>query len=60
MEKSKFTPKDSFSDQELEKLILEVKRHPCLYDTAVQTYRDSKQKENAWKKIARTLCSSGK
>ncbi|XP_066988678.1 uncharacterized protein [Macrobrachium rosenbergii] len=39
----------------MEKLIEEVKKHPCLYDLRLEEYRDQQIKDIAWEEIARKL-----
>ena len=35
-----------------EKIISEVKEHPCFYKTKIADYKISLNKENAWKTVA--------
>ena len=38
-----------------EKLICEVKEHPCLYNTQIADYKIRLKKENAWKAVSAAL-----
>ena len=38
-----------------EKLICEVKEHPCLYNTKSADYKILLKKENAWKAVSAAL-----
>lgn len=37
-----------------------VSRHPCLFDSQHNSYKDSQIKENVWKEISKNLKKSGK
>ncbi|XP_050730795.1 uncharacterized protein LOC127005723 [Eriocheir sinensis] len=39
----------------MEQLILEVRKYPCLYNTALEGYRDMYWKDSCWEEIAKNL-----
>ena len=41
-----------------EMLIVEVEKHPILYDKGRQDLKDAEKKKNAWKRIAQGVGSS--
>ena len=42
-----------------ELLINSVRDYPCLYNCKLKEFKDNRIKENAWKKVAAELDSSG-
>lgn len=38
-----------------ERLIEEIKKRPCLYDSNREDYRDLRKEEKCWRKIGRIL-----
>ena len=49
-----------FSEQKLEKLILLIQQHPCLYDMTQSSYRNKCLKARAWEEIGGALNIDGK
>jgi hypothetical protein len=41
-------------------LINSVRDYPCLYNCKLKEFKDNRIKENAWKKVAAEVESSGK
>ncbi|XP_068233048.1 uncharacterized protein [Palaemon carinicauda] len=44
----------------MEKLIEEIQKHPCLYDSRLDEYRDQQIKDYAWEEIAMKLNGNGR
>lgn len=44
----------------IERLILEVESHRCLYDKSHENYKNKKKKDEIWKEISQILSKNGK
>ena len=51
---------DNECDIDVEKMLFEVRKRPCLYDTGSEEFHNSNMKENAWNGIGNILGTSGK
>ena len=51
---------DNECDIDVEKLLFEVRKRPCLYDTGSAEFHNSNMRENAWNGIGNILGTSGK
>ena len=53
-------PIGSMSSDLIERLIIEIEKHPSIYDKSLSEYKDVDKKEDIWKKIAGKLSIGGK
>jgi hypothetical protein len=44
----------------IERLIVEVEKHPILYDKSLQEYKDTDKKDRVWKEVSDKLNLTGK
>jgi hypothetical protein len=48
------------SDLQIERLIIQIEKHPSIYDKSLSEYKDVDKKEDIWKKIVGKLSIGGK